>query len=93
MADPACRACGAGTSSTPSFRETCPACGAWLHVCLNCRHHDPNAHHHCRASATTEFVADTEKFNYCEEFAWGAAGAAPKTLSRADADKLFEGLS
>ena len=63
-----------------------------MHACLNCRHHDPAAHHECRASATAEYVADKEKFNYCEEFAYRAGspgGAATGRKSRAEIEKLF----
>lgn len=98
MADgPVCPGCGAAwAGGTPEFRATCPGCGAWVHVCLACAHFDPAAHHECRASATTEYIADKVKFNYCEEFRHLAGvrpGTGGATLTRAQADKLFPGLS
>ena len=29
-------------------RDSCPHCGADLHVCKNCQHFDPNVHNQCR---------------------------------------------
>lgn len=94
---PTCPGCGAAwTSGQPEFRATCPGCGAWVHVCLACDHFDPAVHHECRAAATTEYIADKAKFNYCEEFRYAASGrrgTGGAVLSRAEADKLFPGLS
>ncbi len=89
----ACPGCGkAWDGGKPVFRETCPACGAWMHCCTNCRHYDPHAHHECRASATAEYVGDKEKFNYCEEFALAPKPASRGgTGSREDAEKKLFG--
>lgn len=90
---PRCGACGAGwADGRPEFRATCPACGAWVHACRNCRHHDPAVHHECRASATAEYVADKEKFNFCEEFVFAQPGSGAPKRSRGDAEKLFPDL-
>lgn len=51
----------------PAFKETCPNCTAYLHVCKNCRLYDPKAHNNC-ISATTEWIPDKEDHNFCEEF-------------------------
>ncbi|MEK7474280.1 MAG: hypothetical protein AAB152_01485 [Candidatus Coatesbacteria bacterium] len=93
MADGACPGCSAPwTKGKPEFRTTCPACGAWMHVCINCRHYDPHIHHECRAAATAEYVADKEKFNYCEEFVLAARPATKGgSTSRADAEKKLFG--
>lgn len=92
MADGACPGCKAAwTGGKPDFRATCPACGAWIHVCVNCRFYDPGAHHECRASATAEYVADKEKFNFCEEFVLADRPATRGgTKTRAEIEKLFE---
>jgi hypothetical protein len=64
-----CYKCGAELSarSRVPFKELCPRCDAFLHCCRNCRLYDPNAHNHCRSS-TTEYVADPERGNFCDEF-------------------------
>lgn len=51
-----------------SFRSSCDKCGAGLHCCRNCRYHQVNRVNEC-AIPGTEFVADREKNNFCEEFA------------------------
>ncbi len=91
----ACAGCGAAfPEGRTDFRATCTGCGAWLHACRNCAHYDPGAHHECRASATADYVADKEKFNFCEEFTPGGRGPAGGrgTKSRAEIEKLFPGL-
>ena len=92
MPTPACRACGAGITDRPSFRETCPKCSTWLHVCEACAHYDPAAYHECKASATAEYVADKAKFNFCEEFKLNTAAPGTAKTSRADAERLFGNL-
>lgn len=49
------------------FRDTCEACSADLHVCKNCRFWCPGKPNECLVPGT-EWVADREKANYCEEF-------------------------
>jgi len=91
---PACHKCGRTREpGKVGFRAVCE-CGAYLHCCLNCRHHDASSYHECRASATTEYVSDKEKANLCEEFDFvrGRSGGG-STKSRADIEKLFPGLS
>jgi hypothetical protein len=75
------------------FRDTCPRCGADLHVCRNCAHHDPAAHNQCR-EPNAEWVADRERANRCEWFApgerAGGAAARPAGSARAALDALFK---
>ncbi len=84
-----CRAIWEG--GKPDFRTLCPSCGAYLHTCINCAFYDARSHHECRASATTEYVGDKEKLNFCEEFRLkgdeGEGSAGKK--SRAEIEKLF----
>ncbi len=47
--------------------EQCPWCGVDLHVCYNCRFHDPSAHNECTEVGTFE-VQDRDRANYCNEF-------------------------
>ena len=76
------------------FRAVCAKCGSYLHVCRACAHYDPGAHHECHSSATTEYVADKDRFNFCEEFRPAAAPSAGSPgKSRADIEKLFRGAS
>ena len=99
-AGPVCGKCGApldpgrvaaqAAGGRIEFRESCGKCGAYLHCCLNCAHHDPKVHHECRASATTEYVPDKEKGNFCEEFRYAPRpGTSPRVKSRAEIEKLF----
>lgn len=65
----ACYKCGAEIAihGRVPFKELCPSCESFLHCCRNCRLYDPYAHHHCM-SRTTEFAADVERGNFCDEF-------------------------
>ncbi|NQZ95129.1 MAG: hypothetical protein HRU01_01345 [Myxococcales bacterium] len=82
-----------GTAERVGFRDTCDACSADLHVCRNCRHHDPNAYNECRESSA-ERVAERERGNRCEYFspgdAAGGAAAAAASKSRSDLEALFK---
>lgn len=51
----------------PEISATCPHCYAFMHCCMNCRFFDAYAHNKCRIP-TTEWVADREKNNFCDEF-------------------------
>ncbi len=74
------------------FRDECPGCGADLHVCRNCVHHDPSAYNECRESSA-ERVSDRERANRCDYFSPGErkggaeVGRQGKALS--DLDALF----
>ncbi|MBW2313407.1 MAG: hypothetical protein JRH10_04375 [Deltaproteobacteria bacterium] len=75
------------------FREACESCDRDLHVCLNCRHHDPAAYNECR-EPNAERVTDPDRGNRCDYFAAGAgegpAGESPATSARSDLDALFK---
>lgn len=90
-----CHRCGrSADGERVGFRAICEGCGAYLHACLNCAHHDRDSYRECRAAATTEFVGDKEKANFCEEFRPRSAGGAETgKKSRRDIEKLFEGGS
>jgi hypothetical protein len=94
-----CHACGRTLALAPDqrigFRDTCESCGADLHACLQCRHHDPGAYNECR-EPNAERVRDRDRANRCDWFAPGAregqgGGAADDAASRARAelDRLF----
>ena len=92
-----CHACGQeiplGAGIRVGFRDTCDACGADLHVCRNCAHHDPSAYNECREPGT-ERVSDRERGNRCDWFAAGEGGggeaAKGAARARADLDSLFK---
>lgn len=91
-----CFACGAGlelaSGERVGFRDTCEACSADLHVCRNCRHHDPSAYNECR-EPSAERVADRERANRCDYFAPAAAAGAGRdapTAARAALEDLFK---
>ena len=66
------------------FRDECAACGADLHICRNCRHHDVSAYNEWRESSAVR-VADRERANRCEYFA--PAGGARASADSAPAAK------
>jgi len=73
------------------FRDECAECGADLHACRNCAHHDPSAYNECRESGS-ERVSDRERANRCDWFAPGQAsregGARESALG--DLEALFK---
>lgn len=92
-----CHRCGRDAPSEPGrrlgFREECPGCGADLHVCRNCAHHQPGAYNDCRESAADR-VLDKERANRCDQFApatVGGLGAAEASdRARAELERLFK---
>jgi hypothetical protein len=92
-----CFACGReqalASGARIGFRDACQ-CGADLHVCRNCAHHDPSAYNECRESSA-ERVADRDRSNRCEYFTprAGQSGPAGARAPGADAAKAaLEGL-
>jgi len=74
------------------FRASCERCDADLHVCRNCRHHDPSAYNECRESSA-ERVDERERANRCDYFtpADGAKDAGTERDSaRSALDALFK---
>lgn len=57
------------------FRFTCPFCDSYQHCCVNCKNYQVGLPNDCKIPGT-EFVADRQSFNYCEEFS--LLGNAPK---------------
>lgn len=45
----------------------CDKCSAWLHCCKNCTHYKPGLPNDCDVPGT-DYIADREKMNFCEEF-------------------------
>lgn len=74
-----------------SRTETCPQCGADVHCCKNCRHHDPAAHNQCR-EPNAEWVADRDKANFCDYFQLAASGDSGGRPAGASARAAFDAL-
>jgi hypothetical protein len=72
------------------FRDACEACGADLHVCRNCSHHEPSAYNECR-EPNAERVGDRERANRCDYFLPGERSSAGSAADRSKAqlDALF----
>jgi hypothetical protein len=90
-----CFACGRElplrSGERVGFRDSC-ACGADLHVCRNCKHHDPAAYNECR-EPNAERVGDRDRGNRCDYFVprEGAATAGSSPANpRASLEDLFK---
>jgi hypothetical protein len=92
-----CRSCNReielAAGERVGFHDTCEGCGADLHVCLNCRFHDPTAYNECRESSA-ESVRDQDRANRCEYFApgdcGGGGGGSARDTARSALDDLFK---
>ena len=94
--DLCCWRCGAAIDGHPlplARRAECEACGADLHVCRNCTHHDPSAYNECRESSA-ERVSDRDRANRCDYFSpaegAGLTGSDGREEARSDLDALFK---
>ena len=91
-----CHGCGAerelAAGERVGFREACEGCGRDLHVCKNCRFHDPSAYNECR-EPNAERVSDREQANRCEYYVPLAAGRRDEMDAggaRSELDALFK---
>jgi hypothetical protein len=91
-----CNACRKEVSIAKDMgrRDTCPACGADLQSCLNCRFYDRAASKQCR-EPIAELVKAKDKANYCDHFLFAEArqangGADPADHARKALDGLFK---
>ena len=92
-----CFACDApielASGENVGFRDSCDACGADLHACRNCTHHDPAAYNQCR-EPNAERVLDCERGNRCDHFRPGSArggdASSAKVSARNTLDSLFK---
>lgn len=70
--------------------DECEHCRRDLHACLQCRLYDRSFHNQCRESQA-QYVADKERSNFCEFFAFGRdAEGERKTVD--DVKKKLEEL-
>ena len=70
--------------------DSCPKCDSDLHVCKNCRHHDPQYHNECRETEA-EWVKDKERANFCDYFAPKAVSGIA-TVQKSSTDKVKSAL-
>lgn len=68
-------------------RATCPACGADLHACLNCRHYDESAARSCREPHADPQL-DKETSNPCDLFQLGDGASRRRVASRGAREAL-----
>jgi hypothetical protein len=75
------------------FADCCERCDADLHVCLNCRLHDPSAYNECRESSA-ERVRERDRANRCEYFTpgdrQGGDNVSVRNAARSALDDLFK---
>ena len=85
----ACHACGSvfEISERVGFRATCEQCGADLHVCLNCRFHDPRVSCACR-EPEAELVVEKDRSNRCDWYQAGREAESGKTDEGAEREGL-----
>ncbi|HRK34934.1 MAG TPA: hypothetical protein PLJ47_10105 [Candidatus Hydrogenedentes bacterium] len=84
-----CHRCGTEWDSikrVPGVKEFCAKCTAYLHCCLNCRHHNPAYHNQC-AIPNTDWVGDKAGANFCDELEFIDSNAAAAGDSKADTAK------
>ena len=71
------------------FRATCPFCHTWLHCCKNCKNYCPGKPNDCLVPGT-EYIADREANNFCEDFSLlGQPPAVPPKDPKDAFKKLF----
>ena len=92
-----CHACGnpVEAGGTIGRADTCSACDADLHCCLNCRYYDEGAYNDC-SETQAERVVDKERSNFCDYFSFDEAGEGevrpkiPGTGKKNPLDALFK---
>lgn len=70
MTLPLCWKCGKeldDISQRVPFRAICSFCHSYQHCCRNCKNYQPGLPNDCKIPGT-EFIADRESFNFCEDF-------------------------
>ena len=90
-----CHRCGVPWESSatrePGTKETCEACSAYLHCCLNCRFYDTSKPKKCYIP-NVDNVTDKEGANFCDEFAFRDKAEEESTApDRRAFDALFGG--
>lgn len=78
-----------GDSLQVGRRDACLRCGADLHCCLNCQHHDPSYHNQCKETEAERQV-DKQVGNFCDYFSFRSGGLVEK--KKDDARSRLEAL-
>lgn len=68
------------------FRQSCQACGAWLHSCVHCRFWSGN---NC-TETSAERIGNPEAQNFCEWYKEGAQSASADAKAMADKGQSAE---
>jgi len=74
-----------------SRRSVCPACGADLHICLNCKYYSETSHNKC-IEPKAEYQRCRDKANFCDYFSIREGGAASSGSDREAALKRLNDL-
>ena len=74
-----------------SRKAVCPACGADLHICLNCRFYSEKAHNKC-LEPKAEFQRTRDRANFCDYYSFSEGGPQPSSAGTDAARKAFEDL-
>ena len=87
-----CHSCGAEVVALTRIgrRDLCD-CGADLHCCRNCKHHDVFAQNQCHEPGT-EPVRDREAGNFCDFFDFREGRKAGEVDPAAEARAKLEAL-
>lgn len=71
-----------------SFREICPFCHAYLHVCKNCTNYQPGRANDCKIPGIDP-ISNREMRNSCDEFILLGKGSLPKADPKDVLKRLF----
>lgn len=72
-------------------RDSCPHCGADLHVCKNCHHYDPNVHNQCKEPEAA-YIRERTEANFCTHFTFKDAEGWKQDRSQEDAKRKLADL-
>lgn len=91
-----CSHCGRELKIEAKIRreEVCPACGEYLHCCLNCKFFTSSFSRAC-SEPQAEEIRDREKANFCGFFVFGQGkpASSPRDAAagaRAQFESLFQ---
>ena len=87
-----CWHCGASQELSSqgklAFRASCTKCHSWLHCCKNCKNYKPGLPNDC-AVPGTDYIADREANNFCDEFQLLGVAPPAKVDPKAIEKRLF----
>jgi len=86
-----CQACNAKVEQKFVGRQDECACGADLHVCLNCRFYDERMSRSCR-EPQAEPPREKDRANFCDYFEFDESGGRQATADADAAKAAFDAL-